>query len=408
MSYGCSDGKSAIVPLAPDTDVSEPSWRAMGDFYCEPDNVTRGLTMCPADVHQASFGGFDLNGEAAGFIKGFAGPGVGKATDYFSDTLSGEILHGVIAKRDCFVETDSPPSLPADTFFKLEHTSFFTSGEPAFVIGNHLLDFLYNDVVSSIKNLDKRKYCTNADVFVNNDMCSLEIHVYAHDSKRFAIEFQKLSGDAFTFYNAYQKAFHHLKLRGTNVEGGPEPSLKAAFGVPPELPEGLPAVIDSDLTPLFDMAALVSNPPLQAEAASSLASMAQDAATISLLCSNGTFDAILKLLLTDALEVAYPTSRVLSHLAQRDEATKFFSLGMLTTIIEKVRKSSSMLVQEELAKALNHAMQRQALQDKQAAMLEPALSAAIAEKGMSNVAIAENLQAAQLSLNCPISPSHGP
>lgn len=402
MSHGCADGKSA-----PDTDISEPSWRAMGDFYCEPDNVTRGLSLCPADVHhQASIGGFDLNGEAEGLIKGFAS--VGKATDVFSDTMRSDILHGTAAEQECFVETDSPPSLPTDTFFKLEHTTFFASGDPAFVIGNFLLDFLYNNVVSSIINLDKRKYCTTAHVFVNNVMCSLDIHVYTHDSKRFAIEFQRLNGDGVTFHYAYQKAFDHLKLRCTNVEGGPDPSAIDTFGMPPELPKGFPAVSASDLIPLFDMAALVSKPDLQAEAASSLASIAQDAAAISVLCSSVTFDAILKLLLADALEVAYPTARLLSHLAQRGEATEFFGLGLLTTIIEKVRKSSSKLVQEELAKVLNYAVQRQAVQDTQAAALESALSAAIAEKGMSSAAIAENLQAARLSLNCSTSLSHGP
>lgn len=383
-----------------------------GDFYRDPDDVTRGLSINPAEApHFVDF--YREPDELyKGASLGAAGSKLGlpflegdpKAAA-FDNLLSTEYLKDAMTNKKRFEKTNKPPPLPTDTFFSLELTTLHAAGEPD-VIGNHLLDFLCKEVVSSITKVNQKKFSIKADVFVDNVMCTLKIRLYDFcDPRGFAVEFQRRSGNAVTYNVVFQKACQYLKAvnqKGMMVTGGLEASPTIAMPLPP-LPMEF-VTHEVDLAPLFDMAGMVDIPTLQAEAASSLAKAAEDRLLDPHLCKGETFLAIQNLWQAQELEVAFPTSRLVGHLAEKDEAAQFFDANVLAQIIDRVRRNPEVLVQQELAKALNNALQRKiatgdALQDGQIAALKPSVSDALQEQGAGNPMILQNLEAAQRSLN---------
>mmetsp|Transcript_38956 Transcript_38956/g.69148 ORF Transcript_38956/g.69148 Transcript_38956/m.69148 type:complete len:437 (+) Transcript_38956:75-1385(+) len=383
-----------------------------GDFYRDPDDVTRGLTMHPGEAPHFA----DFYREPDEFCKG---PSMGAPGSHFGglpflagdpkaagfgNLLSTDYLKDAMTNKKTFEKSNKPPPLPTDTFFTLELTTLHALGEPD-VIGNHLLDFLCKEVVSSITKVNQKKFSIKADVFVNNVMCTLKIRLYDFcDPRGFAVEFQRRSGDAVTYNVVFQKACQYMKTvkqKGMLVTGGSEAS--PTMLAPPPLPAEF-VIPEVDLAPLFDMAGMVHIPSLQAEAASSLVTVAEDRLLAPLLCKGETFLAIQNLWQAQELEVAYPTSRLIGRLAEKDEAAQFFDANVLAQIIDRVRRNPDALVQQELAKALSVALQRKmatgaSLQDSQIAALKPLLNDVLQEQAASNSVILEHLEAAQCSLN---------
>mmetsp|Transcript_41934 Transcript_41934/g.78410 ORF Transcript_41934/g.78410 Transcript_41934/m.78410 type:complete len:435 (+) Transcript_41934:48-1352(+) len=272
-----------------------------------------------------------------------------------------------VTRQARFIENQQPPQLPTDDFFELDQaTTFCVNSKPAFEIGNHLLDFLREGVMSSIGEVNMDNYSIEADAFVNNVMCSLQISVYDvsesqrcasadSESQRFAVEFLRFGGHIPTFRHVYQKATQWLKDLGILVEEGPEAPPEIFYLTPIKLPEEAPVVNEIDLTPLYDMASCLHIPTLQSEAATALASMA-DEGLASKLCNKRTFDAIAELLKARALEVAYPTYHLLLHLAQQAEAATFFSVRLLTMIVDAAVASFNEIVRKELERAFYFAV----------------------------------------------------
>uniref|UniRef100_A0A7S1KYL1 Uncharacterized protein n=1 Tax=Alexandrium catenella TaxID=2925 RepID=A0A7S1KYL1_ALECA len=344
-----------------------------GDFYREPDNVYRGLSMSEASLEAprlSPFKGFtesDFYCEPDDILKGMS-----MAAEAPASRLGGslDIYKGFSKSSQCpsktstvspgnerFTEADAPPDAPADPFFKLEVTTVHISSRTPSEIGNNLLDFLNTRVVSSIAKVNRRKFTVKADVFVEASACALKARAYREDQGTYAVEFQRRSGDAVAFNRVFQQAANFLSPRFVPV--------KSTFEATPdfdceELLRLSMTESKGELAPLLDMAGLLDLPSLQAECAAALAEMAQDTHLASRLCTRRTFEDFKKLLQADQTDVAYPTARMLLYLAQCPEAVPCFAdRGVLSMMLDKVRsKATSALVQQQLAQALNAAITR--------------------------------------------------
>jgi hypothetical protein len=332
MSHRVLPDGSSLRTLVDGTD----EWRSLayiGDPYREVDNVTRGITLSSAAAVDSSFSKFvDSN--------------VYHEPD---DIFNGVTLGG-------FHETDFPPTIPSDTFFKLELTSLHVTSLMPADIWNELLTFFGEQLLSVVTKVTHSKFAIKADVIVDMMTCSVKTRIWHLGTGRFAIEFQKRSGDSICFNNTFQKAILYLSTR-LNVVG--------TMKVPPLAHiETLPApascaTVEADLTPLIDMMCLSGTPSLQTEAVAFLSKLAADGK--SSLWSPLIFKGTGELLQTSSPDVVYPTSRLILWLSQQRGAAPLFAThGLLHKILEKVRDQDTHVeVRAQLAQALNEAAQRQ-------------------------------------------------
>mmetsp|Transcript_71309 Transcript_71309/g.159655 ORF Transcript_71309/g.159655 Transcript_71309/m.159655 type:complete len:426 (-) Transcript_71309:8-1285(-) len=394
-----------------------------GDFYREPDNVYRGLSMPAAPLEGAPLAPFK------GFMEGeFFEPddilkGMNMAAEAHASRLGSSDMYKGLSKTpggpskashvspgdETFTEADTPPDAPTDPFFKLEVTTVRITSRTPWEIGNDMLDFFKTRVVASITKVNRQKFTVKADVFVEASVCALKARAYQEEHGTYAVEFQRRSGDAVTFNRVFQQASKFLSPRFipvklTEKRYTPEAYAEEAsseFGGE-ELLRSSAAESQGELRPLLDMAGLLDLPSLQAECAAALADMAQDTRVACRLCTRHTFEDIKKLLQADCTEVAYPTARVLLYLAQCSEAVSCFSdRGLLSMMLDKVRsKGTSSLVRQQLAQALNAAINRCAATLSRTVsdgiMLD--MIAAIQEIGARDSPTYRNLKEAQLVL----------
>jgi len=365
MSYG--------RPGEPAEEWQSPPFFA--DFYREPDNVCRGLTLPPEDIPvpgQDPFKGFsdgDFYREPDDIHKGisiggFDHPSLDKDFQFSMglDFGSSSVLSdNVDIKAQRFMYTDYPPDLPSDSFFKLEVTTVYVLSTNPYEIGNHVLDYLQDPSVISVltKPVRRHKFAIKADIFRGDLMCTTKIRVYNQGSNQFAVEFQRRAGDSIAFNQTFQGASAYLKKHFTSAGGSPE--VQAINFEPPPLPADFAAIniSEEDLMPILDMASLAGSPWLQAEAASSLCKLAQDGNPA--LWSGSVFDSVMELLKANSIEVAQPTARLTHNLAQRAEAAPLFGArNLMLTMLEKIRaQETHAQVSLQLAQALNVAVQMQ-------------------------------------------------
>lgn len=352
--YGEDDAWRSV--LSSDALPSGEAWDGggfAGDFYNVPDNVVRGIAVGAADVPHMDGGLSDAFGKdfgKDGFFD-FAPPEIEFAP------VSGMYATAYAPVTQEFSEGDAAPSLPADPFFKLEATTVFVAGNSsAAAIGNAVLEFLGTQVVASVTKVNRKKCCVKADVFVDGSMCTMKARVYSQPGARFAIEFQRRCGNALVFKAVYRLAVEFMQRV---CAGLPDPNRDASGPVPvfSPVPPSVKGIgeVKGDVSPLLDLAGMVEVPPLQAEAAIALAAIAREGEPTS-LCNDRAFAEFKALLQADSLDVAYPSSQLLKHLAQCPEAGHLFAKsGILSAMLAKVSQPtfSCALVQQELAQALS-------------------------------------------------------
>lgn len=385
-SYGSSDFQ---LPRPEDAEEwKSPSFS--GDFYREVDNVCRGVTMPPADVHgSASFPGTfgkdfapldgDFYREPDDILKGMTLSGGGfQAEQAFPQFEKGGFLEpppfgnellskhvGYSSTLDSKVSTerfeqgDIPPAAPTDPFFKLEVTTLYATSPVPHEIGNNLLNFLSDQVVSTVMKVRRQKYSIKADVFVDGMMCTLKIRVYSQDPGQFAIEFQRRTGDALCFNGTFQKATAYLGSQGVNLrdsQAAPVLLSFQPFQVPPLADQ---TIEEADLLPLLEMASLRDATWLQAESATSLGKIAAEGKPA--VRTTRVFQAIGELMQTSSSDVAYPTACLVAHLAQQSEAAPLFaSHGIWPRMLDKVRsQETDVKTRRQFAQALHSASQWQ-------------------------------------------------
>eukprot|EP00440_Ansanella_granifera_P053806 gb/GFBE01058328.1/.p1 GENE.gb/GFBE01058328.1/~~gb/GFBE01058328.1/.p1 ORF type:complete len:427 (+),score=82.11 gb/GFBE01058328.1/:1-1281(+) len=383
MSSGSGYSSSDLNPAfsqsfsLPTQDEGDDGWpqqqRIYGDFYREPvEMVTRGVTLSGPIVDSPfQFGAGDFYREPDNVFRGLSLPG---PPGPFEEQLFKDIASPFdpvptgkpkATSFDRFEESVLPPPTPTDSFWSYEVTTFYLTTQAPFTIGNALLDFLGQEA-ASITKVNHKKYSIKVEVFMESVMCTLKIRTYSHSSEvpnTYAIEFQRRSGDCVTFNQVYQKAQSYMKSNFDSLSPSSQqetPLLLPAIA----LQHSSPTSSDAEISPLLDMAGLVEFPGLQAESATALAEMAKDPIAASTLCTESAFKEFQKLLQSDQTDVAYPTACLLKSLAQCPEAFVYFALdGFLQLMIDKVRSrtGTAQLVRRELAQALQSATSQSAL-----------------------------------------------
>jgi hypothetical protein len=252
---------------------------------------------------------------------------------------------------------DVPPDPPTDCFFKFEATTQYLTSVAPFEIGNFLLDFFNKKVDAVITKVRRPKFAIKVDVFSDTVMCTTKVRVYSQGSGRFAIEFQRRSGDTISFNATYQQVCRYLQQR-LNMEA-PEDEPLFNF-VPLPIPDDAlgVAISEAEILPLLDMTSLVGAPWLQAEAAASLSKMAAESNPV--LWSPRVFQGIEELLQVISTDVSYPTACLIEHLSQQAGAVpRFASEGFLPAVLDKATSPQSHpQVRNKLARALRNAIPR--------------------------------------------------
>lgn len=350
-----SDGSDKLLCHAPANCGEWPSPAFDCDFYREPDTTVRGITLVLADFDAQEYH-FDA-----------VHHGYGQKCSCTADPRHRISLPDISTLR--FMPNNFPPNAPTDSFFKFELTTIDATSNTAFEIGNCLLDFLMHEVNSALTKLNRAKFSMKAHVFAESAECSVKIRVYQLEHRQFAIEFQRLAGDAVCFNNIFHQASAYMMLvldigirfpqpppAHINLQGHIEPHLLLQGKVAQA--EAKLAV--GDLMPLLDMACLTCAPWLQAEVAVALNKMTTDS-KLSGLCTPDLFQAIGHLVLTDSTVVAHPTACLVSQLAQLREAANLFVVhGLLPKLLTKVLSPHTHTkVRMQLARALNAAIQMQ-------------------------------------------------
>lgn len=359
----------------PDTLESASGFKFGGDYYREQEDVFKGLTL--AQMPEESMFGLD-NGQGqnekknpwswassttAATAKSFdevpcayqssSTASMIQAPDGSGKTLG---LMGLAANKwdntgavslSCgqFQESDHPPPKPVDPLWSFEVTTAFVQMKHPWVLGNHLINFLTNELAStSIKVSRCPKFALKADVFVGTVKCTLKIRVYSVDEK-YAVEFQKRGGDSIAFNRAYSQAVKFLRSHFT-VDS---PSKEM-----PRSPPQIPMVPDVQMAPLLDMASVTQLPTLQAESAAAMAEIAKDERAAPLLLQPEVLKEIKNLLQSNDTDVAFLTSRIMANLSKLPKAAEHIAaLGLVPTMIEKVQSGSCSYAQ---AKELNQAI----------------------------------------------------
>mmetsp|Transcript_19196 Transcript_19196/g.55746 ORF Transcript_19196/g.55746 Transcript_19196/m.55746 type:complete len:451 (+) Transcript_19196:187-1539(+) len=420
MSNGTPYPDDALYPVSEEMQGWGAPLQLSGDFYHEPDDVTRGVSIPPAalDLPYMSNSFADLDfccHEPADALKGLSlGSAMGFDMEPFGTpeclgVLPGQAAVGlgpgglaVPAGAERFTATDHPPPAPLDELYEFAATTLRVRSASPLDIGNHLLDFLETQVTSTTMKVNRLKFTIKVNVFNDNTMCTAKIRTYREAPETFAIEFQRRKGDCVAFSKVFLQAAQYLSARLEAVPAAPVPATPGA-GKAPQLQLLSDSRPEDSLDLLLDLAN-DDCPPLQAEAAISLADVAQDGAGAASLCNARAFRGLKELLKSTQDDVAYPTATALSALSQRPEAMSCFAeQDILPLVIDKIRSTAtSELVQRELARALNTVITgcAERLSDKVSEEIMHSLADAAKDAHFGHASVYWNLQGARSALKC--------
>jgi len=297
----------------------------MGDFYREPDDITRGVTIPSFDFDSINdvwdpklSGHFDIS----------------KTIDAPSSIGHSRRL---ISR---FQELQEGRRVPEDPFFFLEQTTQFLEGASPSKAGNLVLDFLEQEIPSSITKVNDKKFTIKVEAFHSGHACQIKVYIYQQESGC-AVEFQRRSGDAIAFCGIYGKASEYLRERiaSRGVQLSPEYSKATFTTVALTVPEhrGLKAgfsgeAAEEDLAILLQMPR--QTPHLQDEIASTVLHVAEEKQNLAAWCKPEAFDVLLELLDSERFAAAYPAAHLLARLADIPEAQPhFLGRGLLKSVL---------------------------------------------------------------------------
>lgn len=152
------------------------------DYYREPTDVTRGVTLCIDDaMHVAATGKHDANVD------------------------------------DRFQCTDMPRTLSAETALHLSPTTLCVKELKPASIANSLLDLLEKQMDAHVCKVSRKKFCIKATVFLDGLDCDVKIRLY-QDNETCVIEFQRYAGDGLTFWRFYCQVGSYLQSQASCEE----------------------------------------------------------------------------------------------------------------------------------------------------------------------------------------------
>lgn len=257
-----------------------------GDFYQEPDLVTRGITLQPQNL--AGFG-FETLSPIDG-SKSFE-----KALTKVQPALS-------------FADVLQAPEVPfggyAPTSLLLEHTS-------AARAMSFLHTFFENEVTGSIIKLRPEKCSITAEVFIEDAhgffaQCSVKTRLFQPFGPGLVLEARRRGGDSLAFGKVFKRLteYFHEPVR-TPLETLSMP----VFAPPLEMSDS------QALQPVIDMVTNESSAQMQAEGLASLLVLANVATTAAVTVAFEHVEEVLAgLIISPLLSVAFPAARLASML----------------------------------------------------------------------------------------------
>mmetsp|Transcript_1902 Transcript_1902/g.4278 ORF Transcript_1902/g.4278 Transcript_1902/m.4278 type:complete len:454 (+) Transcript_1902:94-1455(+) len=353
----------------------------LGDFYHEPDNVTRGVML---GGPQESFGGMTQEpfgamwqelGPGIGSIKdgpsasaslldlGLARPGLGVAAKPAASAQEGEHL-----SAPAFSASSPPPGLAIGDEAA---TSIFLEGVSAAEVAGCVYAFLSEDVTASIMKVRPEKFAIKATVFreVAGSLlhCVLKVRVFRvlprqeDTTERLVVDFCRRQGDALAFSDVFSLASRRLRSRLGQLPEEAEPVEQdhAAQGPLPTPLMQDECSLDS-LGPLADMLADGSSPAGQAEAVATLAALASasTASAVAICTALANFQGVLVGLLAHAhTDVSYPAARLASEMARHGDCDVSETL-LVAALESSAADTADRLVRLELAEAVHRAALR--------------------------------------------------
>lgn len=288
MSSGGFFGYSAddFQESVPAIDCAEYKPLFIGDFYSEPDDVVRGLTL-PAGFESSHLGG--------------AGLPFGEMFD--GDKMSHAIWLGSSSNlADHFVAEYEPPSISVEIQAFLEPTWLHLTHHSPVAAGNDLLSFLRNEIDAKVSKVSQKKFTLRAEAFVGGLWCSIKVRIY-EDGGGSVMEMQRRSGDSISFFNLYRQVSEHFLGSSALQTVSPSP-LRI-----PDIPSSLP---NQGIAPLLDMADSCRDVNMLAEVASALHAMVADpavAAELRMPCGVAVLEQLSEV---SDFRVSFPTSQLLS------------------------------------------------------------------------------------------------
>jgi hypothetical protein len=330
--------------------------RLTGDFYHEPDEVTRGVTLFNSGASDFSQN-FGLGGKD--FWQSGYDHLLDKAWTDRSETVAIALAneHRCNALISRFQEGDAAPDVPDDSFLQLGQTTIVVNDASAAHIGNCMLDFFAVEAAGFISKVNPTKFTIKAEVCVDGLSCETKVRIYRKADGQHIVEMQRRSGDSIAFHHLYRWASQHTN--SLNSSYAVQSDANGAAVKPPQFAgvpsEPLDVEPEASLAPLLDLASS-GNIQLQAEAVQELLRAAQDVHVAVQLCTPHAFMVFQSLLQLVCFSVAEPLARLLCCLATLPETEAYFTDRLLLqTMIEKAGACApGQLVAEQLAKAVCH------------------------------------------------------
>eukprot|EP00427_Karlodinium_veneficum_P026325 CAMPEP_0169208676 /NCGR_PEP_ID=MMETSP1016-20121227/14258_1 /TAXON_ID=342587 /ORGANISM="Karlodinium micrum, Strain CCMP2283" /LENGTH=338 /DNA_ID=CAMNT_0009286065 /DNA_START=59 /DNA_END=1075 /DNA_ORIENTATION=- len=281
------------------------------DFYCEADDVTRGVTLdaCALSFHHT----VDHNYDVQSIL--YDGRADLKAKDFLLD--SGRLQQnpakalGSSISRPAFFEGDEAPSPPEDEFYKFELTTMTGNGMSAAQFANEIIEFLDKEVESScVTKVSRKKLTIKADVCLEASHCEIKVRIYRHVLGGYSIEMQRKCGDAIAFKTMLEDIISDLPGESGDSSG-------------------------VCLEPLLSLAES-NDPRLQAEAMLALAHAAQNAEIAAQLCTPQVFLLFQKMSEAVCFNILEPLSRLVCLLSALPQAESLPEMQRLQESIQLV------------------------------------------------------------------------
>lgn len=253
-----------------------------GDYYAEPDDVVRGLTLPWAALH---------SGDSSSF-------------GHTYDSGKGSKTESLAASSDCgglFDAAHAPPPLTEE--IRRDPRTIWLEQYPVVSAFKSLLAFVSDASGSQITKMNESKFTVRADVFSDGLCCNFKARIY-QDGIRSCVELRRRSGDCISFHRFYHRLLEHFL--GVS-------SLLSVHASPPEFID-LPLVPAGERTaPLLEMAdSCKDNVNLLAEVTSALMDMTRDQAVVKELSTPCARAVLKQLARVDDFRVSFPMSHLLS------------------------------------------------------------------------------------------------
>mmetsp|Transcript_62114 Transcript_62114/g.98038 ORF Transcript_62114/g.98038 Transcript_62114/m.98038 type:complete len:333 (-) Transcript_62114:300-1298(-) len=307
-----------------DAQQSLSDFSMSGDFYMEPNDTTRGVTL---DV-------FDYTGHLEHDSNFFAK----SCVDDDLHTSNSKSFQFATVKESvgasvspAFRDGDEAPSLPVDDVFQLERTTIPVQGMSAAQTANSVMFFLNDSATSRITKVNNRKFTIKAEIIFDSLFCEVKARVYGRGSQQYCVEVQRRNGDAIAFDRWYRGLSQHMSLccDGVDSKHASASAMCSVEGVFLEVPSWEEGSCVASLEPLLNLAEYTNDRTLQAEAVLALAQAAQNMDFASQICTPQVIALLNRLAAAAPFSIIQPLSRLVGSLVALPHAAGLLELQNL-------------------------------------------------------------------------------